>query len=228
LNILLLDTSTELEIVAIETEGDIHDMTGEVEVSHSRTLFERIDRCLKSASLGIREVDLFAVGLGPGSFTGIRIAVTTARMLARVNGSALVGLESPELFALGASRGHKQVLVAFDARKKRVFGALYARGNGGLEKILSPGDYPMEQVCRQVDLEKSCLALGSGSLRYRDILERECPPVEILHPFQPGLADAFKEARDRFRQDGDAALDVTRVLPCYRRKSDAEIMKEKQ
>ncbi len=208
--------------------GRVFDMTGEVEVSHSRTLFERIDNCLRSASINIREVDLFAVGLGPGSFTGIRIAVSTARMLARVNEAALVGLESQELFARGAPHDHDQIVVAFDARKKRVFGALYLREKGILREIISPGDYTMEELCRNIDREKSCLALGNGALLYRDVLEAGSPAAEIHHPFRPDLADVFTKAREIFRQDGEAARDVTRVLPRYRRKSDAEIMKEKR
>ncbi len=92
------------------------------------TLFDNIDAALAGAGISATDLQLIGVGIGPGSFTGIRIAVSTARMLAQVLSIPLAGLSSPLIYAasMEALPG-EYLMTAFDAKKGRVFGALYRR-----------------------------------------------------------------------------------------------------
>ena len=99
-----------------------------VNTSHSVTLLDTINRCLDTLGLAPGDLNCLGVGVGPGSFTGIRIAVTTARMLAQVLGIPLVGIQTHLLYAVSVRGGRgDNIMIAFDAKKGRVFGALYRK-----------------------------------------------------------------------------------------------------
>ena len=140
MNTLVLDTATHTEMAAVRIGScDTHEIY-RADISHSVALFERIDRALKSAHASIKDIELIAVGIGPGSFTGIRIAVTTARMLAQTLNVPLIGIPTTELFAVSADANTDQdIVVAFDAKKSRVFGARYKNAPEGLVCITEPG-----------------------------------------------------------------------------------------
>ncbi len=147
MNILLLDTATNIEIVALSYNDVVADKTMQTHYSHSVTLFDTIDSACKELNTTIHSIQCIGVGIGPGSFTGIRIAVTTARMLAQILQVPLVGIPTQLLFACAIVRSNAHCIVAFDAKKGRVFAARYHLINNSLpQEILPPGDYTVEQL----------------------------------------------------------------------------------
>lgn len=226
LNGLIIDTSTEIEIVACLKENEIFSATGSVESSHASTLFHNLHQVLDSASLNLADLDFLVVGAGPGSFTGVRIAVSTVRMLSQVNNIPCTTVPTHLIYGLALCREHEQCLVAFDARKSRVFGAVYDRKPGGVNVIVPPGDYPMEELVQLALPGKTLAAVGSGTIRYRDIIEKNIIEPEIIPgytpPEKPVLDYVLSELKDTL------TLDVETILPDYKRKSDAEIMRKKK
>ena len=226
MKLLVIDTASHLEIVVAGT-GDTEAVTGEpVASSHSATLLRSIDACLGAAGIAPGDLDGLAVGVGPGSFTGIRIAVSTARMFAQVLGKPLAGIPSPLVHAVSVDAAPGEgVLVAFDAKKGRVFGALYRRGDGPLsmEPVVPPGDHPIARLLDAADRRGRTHLVGDGVERYRG--DAEALPGGIFTGTLPPRGDRIY-ALARNTLSGGGSGDYERIVPLYARKSDAEAARE--
>jgi tRNA threonylcarbamoyl adenosine modification protein YeaZ len=151
--ILAFDTATDVATSALVSDGEV---LGE-RTSRAVTLLEDVDALLRQASAQTRELEALAVGTGPGSFTGVRIGLSTARGLALALGIPAAGVSTLDALAAGAPGA----VPVIDARRREVFvpGA-----------VLAPGDLVVEAGRTYV---------GSGAVRYRDVLEAggaEVPP----------------------------------------------------
>jgi tRNA threonylcarbamoyladenosine biosynthesis protein TsaB len=230
LNILVIETATSIELLAASADGRTSDRTAISRVSHSVTLFANIDAALGELGIGIRDIELMGVGVGPGSFTGIRIAVSTARMLAQALGVPLVPVKSQLLYAASAAAGPGEyVLVAFDAKKGRVFGALYRASDDPLSptEVVAPGDYDIERLCEPAR-GKRTLAVGDGAEKYRAEIEKRLPECAVLADFMPSGEAACRIVGNAYAANPAGYPDIGAVLPFYARKSDAEVIREEK
>ncbi len=224
MNILLLDASTSAEIISVKKDDRLFDLSEISAVSHSKTLFTRMDSCLKKAAITMKDIELIAVGIGPGSFTGIRIAVSTARMLAQVLGIRIVQMSSQLIFALSMDSEEEDfVLPAFDAKKGRVFGALYVKKNSILEEVIPPGDYYINQLLEKIPQGVKTNCAGDGCEKFRDIIENSSKDFVITANFLPSGIHSLKYLTDLFNKGELDDLKYDKIVPDYTRKSDAEI-----
>jgi tRNA threonylcarbamoyladenosine biosynthesis protein TsaB len=191
---------------------------------HATRLLPLASRLLSDAGLGWGAVERIAVGVGPGTFTGLRIGVATARGVAQSLGVELVGVSS--LLALShAVRTQRPddvvgVLAVIDARRDEVFVAIYEGDTEVVEPCaLAPAEVGglLERSGAGVDFER-WIPIGDGAARYRDAIERlgVCVPEDdsSLHRIQ---ARSICELGER------ASVGDTQVVPDYRRRPDAEI-----
>lgn len=194
---------------------------------HSTKLLSEVEAAAAEVG-GWGEVDLIAVGLGPGSFTGLRIALATARGLATSLGLPLAGICTLDAFgrAMGevdpptAAPPDCDRLAVLDARRGEVFAALY--GVAG-ERLWEPLVCRPEQLGERVaELPSPPWAAGSGALRFRDELARR--GVEI-----PGDADPIHRvaARQVCALAAAAGGDAGPLAPIYLRPPDAERWRER-
>ncbi|MCX8125062.1 MAG: tRNA (adenosine(37)-N6)-threonylcarbamoyltransferase complex dimerization subunit type 1 TsaB [Spirochaetes bacterium] len=226
MNILLLDTATDLEIVALRYNGIIADKSAYVVHSHSVTLFDTIDNACNQLNTTIHNIQCIGVGIGPGSFTGIRIAVTTARMLAQILQIPLVGIPTPLLFACAIAHSNADCIVAFDAKKGRVFAARYHIVSDSMPiEILSPGDYTIESLFSKKGSD-TLIAVGNGSIKYQHEMEHLCNTIQFIPDFIPDAVKMINAVELLYSQNPSHYADYRNVVPYYARKSDAEIMKE--
>jgi tRNA threonylcarbamoyladenosine biosynthesis protein TsaB len=192
--ILAFDTATDVATSALVSDGEV---LGE-RASRAVTLLEDVDALLRQSGTHTRDVEALAVGIGPGSFTGVRMGLSTARGLALALDVPVAGVST--LAALAA--GSPDALPVVDAGRREVF-------------TLSAG----ECLCctpQALELEPGTLCVGDGALRYRTVLEErgaEIPPDK----------DERHLPRARFhvelaREFGPAEL----VEPLYLRVPDAE------
>jgi tRNA threonylcarbamoyladenosine biosynthesis protein TsaB len=133
---------------------------------HSRELLPAVTEQMERATVGWADVDAVAVGVGPGTFTGLRIGVATARALATAARIPVHPVSS--LAALAAGAEAELVLPLLDAKRGELFGALFERGEVVVEPFVAHPDRLREHAGRDV---ATALALGDGSVRFRDILE---------------------------------------------------------
>ncbi|MBN1531639.1 MAG: tRNA (adenosine(37)-N6)-threonylcarbamoyltransferase complex dimerization subunit type 1 TsaB [Spirochaetes bacterium] len=231
MNILLIDTASDLEIAVARGSRGGTALAPAAASSHAVTLFDTIRRCLEGAGISTRDIELLGVGTGPGSFTGIRIAVATARMLAQLLKIPLVGIPSQELYAssLPASPG-EQIMVAFDAKKGRVFGAAYrqAPSGGGIETLAPPGDYTVGALLSRMDASHPAISTGNGIARYRGEIDEHLAQHRFFGEIQPDPHRLGRLLEERYRENPGHYDNFYNTLPSYSRKSDAEIMREQR
>jgi tRNA threonylcarbamoyladenosine biosynthesis protein TsaB len=229
LNTLVIDTSGDNQIVAVKTGDRAFYTNSEVDVSHSITLFETIDTALKSLDITLNELNLIGVGLGPGSFTGIRIAVTTARMFSQILNIPIVGLKTHEIYASCISQVNcgENILIAFDARKGRVYGALYRKETiGTITEIIPPGDYYIEFILDSADNKIKTTLVGDGCIKFYDKIISSLENTESLFSYQPFGSIICDIAEKEFLNNQANSTDYNLIIPFYARKSDAEVIKD--
>ncbi len=191
---------------------------------HSTALLVELERAAAAAG-GWEAVQRIAVGLGPGSFTGLRIGIATARALGASTGVPATGVCT--LDALGralvqSEKGGSACLAVLDARRSEVFAALYSRGG---ERIWGPlVCVPSELVERLGELPEAPLTGGSGALRFRHELAG-CD-VEIPDGTDPVHRVAARHIC-ALAAAGDAGGDLARLAPIYLRPPDAERWRER-
>jgi len=230
LNILVIDTSTEIELLALSVNGKIFQYCENAGMSHSVTMFQNLSSILSQASIRINDIDLIGVGIGPGSFTGIRIAVSTARMFAQIMAVPLVGLKSQEIYAASAgSDGEKTVLAAFDAKKSKIFGGVYQVKDSLTNEIIEPGDFLMKDLLNLIKNPGEIICVGDGCGKYIDIIEESSQKNGIsykyIENFMPDGKAAAELALRKYKESPEIFMDFNNTTPFYTRKSDAEILK---
>ena len=135
-NLLAVETSTELCSVALLRGGELFVEEALAENRHSELLVPMVRRILARARLAARQMDAFAFGQGPGSFTGIRIACGIAQGLAFASGRPVVPV--PSLLALAEQSNERRVVAALDARMGEAYLAAYARNGEDWDEVLAP------------------------------------------------------------------------------------------
>jgi tRNA threonylcarbamoyladenosine biosynthesis protein TsaB len=154
--ILAFDTATEVATSALVADGEV---LGE-RVSRAVTLLEDVDALLRQGGAHANEIEALAVGIGPGSFTGVRVGLATARGLALSLDVPVAGVSTLAALAAGAPGA----LPVIDARRREIFVA------NGEPRALAPAE---------LELPPGTLCVGNGAVRYRATLEAagaEIPP----------------------------------------------------
>jgi tRNA threonylcarbamoyladenosine biosynthesis protein TsaB len=217
-NVLGIDTSTPASAAcvvrsdgeAFEVEPAAARLTGPP--GHTGELLPAVADCLERSGIGWAELDAIAVGVGPGTFTGLRVGVTTARALARAHGAQLRPVPSPAALARGIEGRSR--LAVIDARRGEVFAALYDDGG----EVWGPLAVAPEELAERLRAGGlTPVAAGDGAVRFRDVLEAagaEVPPDDSRAHVVRGLAVCkLAETVD--------PVPVEAVLPDYLRLPDA-------
>ena len=186
---------------------------------HATALLPAVEAALAEAG-GWDRIGRLAVGVGPGTFTGLRIGVTTARALAQARGLGLAGVSSLATLAAGVDpKASRPRLAVLDAKRGEAFAALYdADGAGVWPAWVGP---PAELAERVRKLPEPPLAVGDGSVRFRDELESAGATV-------PGDGDPAHCVRARHICRLAAEVqDARDIEPDYLRRPDAELWRER-
>ena len=223
MKILAIETSTMLGGVAIaDGNGLIAEVRMNVKTTHSERMMAAVDYALKQSDMTIDDIDVFSVASGPGSFTGLRIGLSTAKGLCYATGRPLVLVPTLRAFAWNFPFCAYPVCVMLDARKGEVYAAVFRWENDGFETVVP------EVSVRPEDLLKGgegpVLLAGEGLLRYRERIisamgerARIAPPQGMVpSPSNVALVGLQKALRSEFTAP-DAAE------PLYIRRAEAEV-----
>ena len=224
MKILVLDTATEIGGFAlVEGEQLLAQAQIRVAKSHSDSLWKELFFLLEQAGLDLKDVDLYAVTIGPGSFTGLRIGLATVKGLALAGGKPVVGVSTLEALAHNFLFCPYLICPMIDARKKEIFCAFYRHdAEKGMVQVGEQRHVKPEALLKEI--REPVLLAGSGALLYAPLLKDGLgdlalfpePHLHLVSPFVLG-ALAFR----RYREGLPSTTDELR--PLYIRPADAEL-----
>ena len=172
MRILALDTTTSFGSAALLDGSRLLGEIGwEASWTHSAKLLRTVDLLLRTAGVEIKDIDGFAVAAGPGSFTGIRIGLSTVKSLAVASGKPVASVSS--LRALALKLVHPQVRLIcplMDAKKGEIYAALFESVRGVLEEKLPQGAYAPDGFFARLPAHRMISFIGGGIPVYRDRL----------------------------------------------------------
>jgi tRNA threonylcarbamoyladenosine biosynthesis protein TsaB len=235
MKILAIETSTLLGGVAVsdDSSGMIAEVRLNVKSTHSERLMTEIDHLLKRSGLQVSDIDVFAVSIGPGSFTGLRIGVSTVKGFSFATGKPVVTVPTLEAFAWNFPFSRYPVCTLLDARKKEVYAALFQWVDGGFARLIGETSTKVDMLLEKIKagevkgdgrlLEKIVFA-GEGTLLYRkeiaDALGERAifaPPDKMVpSPSVVASVGLRKALREEFAEP-------VSLVPLYIRRSEAEI-----
>jgi len=222
MKILSIDTSTSAgSIVLAEDERILGEISIDSAETHSVRLLNGIDYLLKSLVLHLSDVDAFAVISGPGSFTGVRIGLTTIKGLAETMGKPTIPLTAFEAWAEKFPLELGVIIPLIDARRGEVYATVLERTDGRLH-VLSDGmvDKP-SQIFGMLNHDE-ILFIGDGAIRYHEVISGCRRPrwsVATSDVFL-GRSMARLAYQKGIKNEFTSALDLKAY---YLRKSDAEL-----
>jgi len=227
MKILTIDTSSNCSSVAL---SDGSTLLGEFVLGedrcHSGRLLDSISKLLAAAKLTPDGLDAFAVSLGPGSFTGVRVGIATVKGLAIATGKPVVGFSALAMLAMNLPFSSAQVAALFDARKNEVYAGLYRCGS--LPEPVCP-DAVIPPAEFLAAIHRPTLFVGEGALRYRDLIRSTLGELALFPPWHADLPRASAGAVIAL----DAALKgnftpLALLNPTYLRASEAELAKRRR
>lgn len=230
--VLGLDTATPACSVAVGNEtGILFEMLTTVAETHSRHLLGMVRQVCASAGVDWSEIDAYAVTGGPGSFTGLRIGISTVKGLCFALGKPLVAVSTLEVLAHQACGGDGEVpgsiLSLINARRREVYAGWYVMDAGGLLQSFGPTQAAsIDQVIETAPL-RPFRVVGDGALLYRERIESAygkeviCPDATI---HVPRASTLVRLAIPRLL--GGKTVDAASFTPEYIRKPDIRLPRE--
>lgn len=223
MRILAVDTSTFAGSVAVLRDRKLlAEINLESPQTHSERLLPAVDLMLNSLGLGLNDLDGFALAVGPGSFTGIRIGMSTVKSFSLTTGKPIAAVSNLEALALKIRQPQARLLCPLmDAKKREVYAALFETRAGTMREIVPQGVYAPDRIFSLLPAHRVITFIGSGVPVYRERLRRYFKDKARLS--SRSLYTAYEVGvlgHDRLLA-GDGR-DAFRIEPLYFRKSQAE------
>ena len=226
--ILALDTSSSAGSAAVLRDGRVLvERAGDPSRTHGERLPRELMTLLEEARVPLGDVDLFAVAVGPGSFTGLRVGIASIQGLALANGKRVAPVSTFEALAWRARDAGEPIATWIDAHRGEVFATLFSADARTM--LLPPSSMPPAAT---LDAWMSTLGgfdrvrfLGDGASRYRDELHRRLGDRALVDTHTVPLAGAIGEIAH-----GEPARAVRphAIVPLYVRRPDAELARDRR
>jgi tRNA threonylcarbamoyladenosine biosynthesis protein TsaB len=226
--ILGIETSTKTGSVAVVSEDCvIAQYSLNIELTHSERLMATVDRVLEDTGLVIKDLGGFAVAIGPGSFTGLRIGISTVKGLAFATGKPVAAVPTLQALAWNLPFAEYPVCPLLDARKKEVYAALYNNDGSVPVQMMPETVISLSQLGEEVT--GTTVFTGEGSHLYRTEIEKIFSKRALFAPrsaILPSAAAVAEIGLGMLRIGKQADLDV--LTPKYIRRPEAEVAWEKR
>lgn len=220
-----------MKVVGIETTGSIGSVAvcdGNTVVgrqtfgkasNHGKEIVSSLEAVFNEVKWKPADIDLIAVSIGPGSYTGLRIGATCAKTLAYGLGKPVIDVPTLDVLARNIKDDVKHICPVIDAKRKRVYACIYDRNNS---KNRRATDFLIITPDKLIDiLPESTLIFGDGVAPYKEIFAQM--KVTIIEDEKPGIAEAVDVAKlglERYEQG--ERCEINALVPLYLRKSEAE------
>ena len=224
MKILGIDTSTMAANVAVlEDDKLICEYTINTKKTHSQKLMPMIENMLKLSDLDIKEIDAIAICVGPGSFTGLRIGMATAKAMAHVNNIPLIGVNSLEILGANMDLCNRNICSILDAQRNQVYMNKYILKDYKITELEEISIKAIDELLEEISSSnEDWVLVGEAVYKYKEKIE------EISNITIPSPANNITKAstlcfvaRDKMLAN-DQVYIVTIINPMYIRKSQAE------
>lgn len=234
MKVLSIDTSSKIASIAIIEDGRVLDeMHVLSEEEHSQTLMPMIEKMFNDNNMDLDEIDLIGCSRGPGSFTGIRIGIATAKAFSDAKNIPLIGIDSLEALAYSAviekENNDCEILAMINAKNDNVYAATYLFNNGKLNMVKNAEIMNLTETVNYIDFKKQVFIVGcedEDSIRKliqaeasseRAISGDDCT-FEFVKDTIPTAASIGIAAYEKYK---NGVVDEI-IVPLYLRKPQAE------
>jgi len=214
MRILAIDTGTKFLSLGIYDDGKVYEYNLELGVRLSSLLAVIIKRVFEALELEASDFDYFACGLGPGSFTGMRIGLSTAKGLSWATRKPLIGISTLDILALNAGTStNKLIIPVIDAKRNLVYACFY-KNSSGLAKKISP--YLLltkEELFKKI--KSQSVIFGDALNLYREAFLKSVPGAILLDKdaWYPKAHNIIKLALNRIKTK--KFTEVGKINPIY-------------
>ena len=221
MKIFAVDTSSGVASAAI-CDGDklVCEVTLNNKLTHSQTLMPIIEEVFERSGLTPSDIDLFAVAEGPGSFTGLRIGITTVKALAHAVNKKVAGVNTLEAMCYNVPFCPYIISPVMDARREEVYNAFYRFEDGALKEVCPPRALPLSECVKELKMmSEKVVFLGDAVPVYKDKIKDELGEMAILAPQNVNMQKAsgiLEAVKSKMPQN------YYEIVPKYLRKSQAE------
>ena len=218
--ILAFESSARPASVALVRDGKLIAQSLQVSaLTHSRTLLPMAEDLLKNTGVELSEIDAIAVALGPGSFTGIRIGVSTVKGLCWGAEKPCIGVSTLEAMAWHGITAGGVICPVMDARRSQVYNALFRIEDGVPARLRSDRAISLEELAREIQtISEDVFLVGDGAEITKTFLDSQNIPCRLA-PDSLVWQDAWGVA---MAAQGKNPVSGAELLPVYLRLSQAE------
>ena len=222
MKILGLDASGPVCSVALMEDGAVlASAMQNAGLTHSQTLMPMVEAVLAAADCAPCQLDLIGCVAGPGSFTGVRIGVCTAKALAHAHNVPCAQLNALEVLAAGAFGFEGTICPILDARRGQVYCAAFEQKAGQApRRIMEDGAMPLESFMELLPTEGLLMFVGDGVKLHGGAIGQRFPRRGLIAPAHRSQISA--EVACALAQHGGSAADYNTLVPIYLRQSQAE------
>jgi len=225
MKLLAIEASTKTGSCAVfGNDGLLGEITLNTDITHSERLMPGIIYLMKSLKLTFKDLNAIAISIGPGSFTALRIGISTAKGIAFASNLPLIGIPTLQALAERIIEPNSVICPFLDARKKEVYFALYKRDHdGSLLQLKREKAAKVEEMCKSI--KRRTIFLGNGVEVYGEKVKQILREMAIFTPKAQRLPTASTVAEIGYRifLNNNYPKDLSSVRPIYLRPSDAEI-----
>lgn len=221
MKILAIDTSSSVCSVAILENDKLIDKN-ELDDgrTHSENLMPLLDELLKRNSIEIKDIELIACSVGPGSFTGIRIGVATIKPIAEVLNIKVASIMSLE--ALARNVENKEIIVSLiDARNNQVYCGIFDKEYNKKEEYIADD---INEVIKVLEKYENITFVGNGAILHKELLTNTLKNVEFSENNKQTAENVGKMGYKKYLENNLCSADT--IMPVYLRKSQAERLKK--
>lgn len=226
--VLGIETATLTEGVAVvDGQNILAEFRSDAGATHAGQLMPTILQTLTAANVGFDDLEGVAVSIGPGSFTGLRIGLSTAKGLCLARNLPLAAVPTLDGLAYLLPFSRYQVCPLLDAKRKEVYAALYDTSEGLPQRRTDYRAIKPENL--QDDIDEPTIFLGDGVSAYKELIQERLGPQAHFAPPHLTLTTGSTIALlgHRLLVEGKR-VDIRSIEPLYLRKSDAEIKREER
>ncbi len=233
MKILSLDTSAKTATAALIEDGEIIAEYSIFTSTHSTTLLPMIESVFDLAGITAKDVDLYSVSVGPGSFTGIRIGVSTVKGLAFAYSTPCVGVSALEAMAENFGGVEGIIVPVIDARRDMVYTAVFrSKSDGSVERITDDCQISIVELCELLSDFRDEKVYFTGDA-YSKLASHPSAPMNTAktpHKLraQSAYGVAFAGMKKWNESEDKSAFTAASLMPVYLRKSQAEREREER